>query len=375
MEIRTYLPGLHGLRAIAAFLVIIVHIELFKSNWGLPNWHDNRLISDLGTIGVDFFFVLSGFLITYLLFHEKESYNKINLRSFYIRRVLRIWPLYYVVLILVFFVLPFTGYPEIPGKDIHDNFYERLALFTFFLPNVSKAFYDFVPYGGIMWSVGVEEQFYLFWPIIIAFSNKYLKSIITVFFSLLFLKALALLPYFSEFENVNSIKKMLAMFRIEIMTIGGIGAWLLYYKKSLVRKYLFGGFSQFVSYTGIFLVVYFLPSFLNDAKHVVMGCFFIVIILNVSSNSGSFIKLENDVFKFLGNISYGMYMYHMIIANGFISLGIVLGLDSYRFEIFIYSGTFVFTVLVSHFSYTLLEKPFLKLKTKFSLVQSGLKLK
>ncbi|MDB4274068.1 acyltransferase, partial [Algibacter sp.] len=115
-----YLPGLHGLRAIAAVLVIITHVELFKAKWGLPNLYNYKLIQDFGTIGVDFFFVLSGFLITYLLFKEKEKYNKVSVKSFYIRRVLRIWPLYYFVLILVFFILPFIGYPEVPGLNIHD---------------------------------------------------------------------------------------------------------------------------------------------------------------------------------------------------------------------------------------------------------------
>ena len=372
---KIYLPGLHGLRAIATVLVIITHVELFKAKWGLPNLYKYKLIQEFGTIGVDFFFVLSGFLITYLLFKEKEKYNKVSIKNFYIRRVLRIWPLYYIVLILVFFILPFIGYPEVPGLNIHDDFYERLTLFTFFLPNVSKAFYDFVPYGGIMWSVGVEEQFYLIWPLILAFSNKYFKNIVSVFVFLILIKALTILPVFDNFDHTIGIRKFLAMLRLEIMAIGGIGAWLLYFKKKSVHAYLLNDFIQIISYTSIFVIIYFLPSSLNEAKHIFLGFLFIIIILNVSSNNRSFIKLENKYFRFLGNISYGMYMYHMIIANGFIYLGITLGFDSFSFNISVYTFTLFFTILVSHYSYVVLEKRFLKLKSKFSVIHSGLKVK
>lgn len=379
MEKKTvYLPGLHGLRFIAAALVIITHVELFKARWGLPNLYSYKLISDFGTIGVNFFFVLSGFLITYLLFKEKEKYGKVYIGSFYLRRLLRIWPLYYFVLILVFFVLPMIEYPEVPGLNIETDFYDRLTLFSFFLPNVSKAFYDFVPYGGIMWSVGVEEQFYLIWPLILSSSKKYFKNFVLFFITLVTVKIIFTLPSLQVIDYIDGIKKFLAMLRIEIMIIGALGAWILNFKKKLMSKYLLNNFIQIIAYSGIGLVIFFLPPILDDGKHIILGFLFILIILNVSSNRNSFFKFENRLFRFLGNISYGMYMYHMIVAGGVITF-IQPIIQSYNCNIFItnifiYLLVFGLTILFSYLSYNYIEKPFLKIKDRFARISSGIKI-
>lgn len=372
-ETSVYLPGLHGLRFIAAILVIITHVELFKSRWGLSNIYSSRLVKDFGTIGVDFFFVLSGFLISYLLFIEREKTSNISIKKFYLRRILRIWPLYYIIVLLVFFILPIVSYPEIPGLDITKNYSERLILFSFFLPNVSKAFFDFVPYGGVMWSVGVEEQFYLLWPLIIGYSTKYLRNIVTFFILFILIKVCILLPFFNNFEFIFSLKKLFAMLRLEIMAIGAIGAWLIYFNKTTVEKYLFSIALQIISYLGVFIVIYFLPKELNDTKHIILGFIFLIIILNVSSNSKSLIKLENKVLRFLGNISYGMYMYHMIIAGGIISLFHNSSLDIFTFNIIVYGLVILITIFISYLSYRFIEKPFLKLKNKFTIIKSGSK--
>ena len=103
---NVYLPGLNALRFFAAFLVIVTHIELLKGQLGFSNSWKFLEQFNLGGLGVYFFFVLSGFLITYLLIHEKEKTGTIKIKAFYIRRLLRIWPLYYFITLLAFFILP-----------------------------------------------------------------------------------------------------------------------------------------------------------------------------------------------------------------------------------------------------------------------------
>jgi peptidoglycan/LPS O-acetylase OafA/YrhL len=102
---KIYFQGLDGLRAIAAILVVIGHIELVKKSFNLVNLQDGGgpFYLYLGGHAVTFFFVLSGFLITYLLIKEKENNNSISIKSFYWKRILRIWPVYYLLFVGVFF--------------------------------------------------------------------------------------------------------------------------------------------------------------------------------------------------------------------------------------------------------------------------------
>src|SRR5918998_5183317 len=114
-QTKVYFPGLNGLRFFAAMLVVFGHVELLKEYHGYSNIHSNLAVYELGRMGVTFFFVLSGFLISYLLFAEQKSAGTISIRKFYIRRVLRIWPLYFLIVILAFFVLPRLPFFNIPG--------------------------------------------------------------------------------------------------------------------------------------------------------------------------------------------------------------------------------------------------------------------
>lgn len=105
---KVHFPGLNGLRFIAALSVIIGHVELIKLDYGIYNFKNTIpfYTNTAGHLGVVLFFVLSGFLITYLLLVEKDKYGKVAVKKFYIRRVLRIWPLYFLILVIVFLLFP-----------------------------------------------------------------------------------------------------------------------------------------------------------------------------------------------------------------------------------------------------------------------------
>ena len=123
-----HFPGLNGIRAIAAISVILLH-----SNQMLPIFNQNPLFkgTEIAELSVVLFFVLSGFLITFLLLEEKERFGKINVKNFYLKRILRIWPPYFLALILA--VLLFPLYKSIPGNP-KDNFLETILLFSLILP-------------------------------------------------------------------------------------------------------------------------------------------------------------------------------------------------------------------------------------------------
>ena len=136
---QIFFPGLNGLRFFAALFVLITHLELFKHLNGFPDIWNNPLILSFGSIGVDLFFVLSGFLITYLLLAEKGATGDISLKQFYIRRMLRIWPLYFFIVFLTFLIMPL--FPLFPfSQGVKSNYFQKVTLYIFMLPNVALAF-------------------------------------------------------------------------------------------------------------------------------------------------------------------------------------------------------------------------------------------
>ena len=121
-----YFPGLNGLRFLSALAVIITHVELMQDKLGLENLWNDLLVHNLGVIGVSFFFVLSGFLITYLMIEERDSFKSFSVKSFYLRRIFRIWPLYFLILILGFFILPKVTYVPFFSENLESQFFPKL---------------------------------------------------------------------------------------------------------------------------------------------------------------------------------------------------------------------------------------------------------
>ncbi len=176
-----FFPNLNGLRFVAASLVMIGHTQDWKSFYGLNSVASVPFFSKIGSLGVTLFFVLSGFLITYLLLAEKSTYGTINIKKFYLRRVLRIWPLYYLILIIGLFILSKVAFFVLPGapKSLQEHYHLQILLFLI-LPNISQVAFTFVPYVAQTWSIGVEEQFYFIWPIILKHFKNHLQILIFI---------------------------------------------------------------------------------------------------------------------------------------------------------------------------------------------------
>lgn len=375
---HVFFPGLNGLRFLAAFAVIITHIELLKGAFGFQHMWKHPLFFNLGGLGVYFFFVLSGFLITYLLFSEKEVLNTINVRSFYLRRILRIWPLYYLVLIIGFFVLPQFDIINISylEKSFSENFWSQFVLYLFILPNLAFSIFSAVPHVGQAWSIGVEEQFYLFWPLLVKYTRKYLAVFLVLIAVILSVKAgvLMLTKLYPQNVTIEAVKKLVAMSKFECMALGSIGAYFLYYKKHLVEKYVYSQWLHLLCWLMIPVLIFFTPEVIQDGIHLVYSILFIIIILNIASAPNSFVKLETPLFNFLGKISYGLYMYHMmIIPIVLVTLRAFLipSTNIWVINIIIYSSVILLTILVSALSYKHFETAFIYTKKKYSIVTSG----
>jgi len=377
---RVYFPNLNGLRFSAALLVIIHHVEQIKKIYGLPNAYTRPFVQIIGELGVILFFVLSGFLITYLLLEEEHQTGTIVIRNFYMRRILRIWPLYFLIVILALGILPNISQFILPDYDrarIYSNLFGKIVLYLFFLPNLVAPAFGIVPYASHTWSIGTEEQFYLTWPALLKYIKKHRLLLMLVI--LLGYLLIARLLYSSRTDFLPfkyEVSLFWRTFNIDCMAIGGFFALLLHGKSPALRffqnKYLFYAvlvFTAVLMYRGS----YFPILFIHGAKFEYLykefySFWFGILILNFASNREIFLNLDAWPLKYLGKISYGLYMYHPIAIVLAFKLA---SLFQSALNILIYLLTLIIVIVIASVSYKYYESYFLKFKGKFSVIASG----
>ena len=367
---RVYFPNLNGLRFIAALLVIIHHIEQFKSIYGIQNNWQSGVIQILGEQGVSLFFVLSGFLITYLLLEEEKQTGTIKLKDFYIRRILRIWPLYFFIGFLALVVLPQFPMMIIPGYEldfVYRHIQTKMILFLLFLPNLMPYLGGIIPYASQTWSIGTEEQFYLVWPLLMKNIKKHRVALMLLIIAGYILTARALWSSHTDFLPFKYyISGYWSLFNIDLMAIGGLLAILLHTENKFL-KYIRNNFAFYVS----LIVVLYMFKQAVMIEHIYKETYAVlygIIILNFASNPKIHFNLEARSFNYLGKISYGLYMYHPIALVLTVLLAKWTGLIT---NIFIYPVGILLTIVLAGLSYRYFETFFLKLKRRYSTVQSG----
>lgn len=379
-NVRVYFPNLNSIRFVAALAVMIHHIELTKYWFGQPNIYTSSFVGGVfGQLGIILFFVLSGFLITYLLLAEQQATDTISIKNFYIRRILRIWPVYYLIVFLGLFIIPHIKEMAVPGytEAIHDHFLSKTLMFLSFIPDVAYAMYKHVPYAEQAWSVGVEEQFYVIWPLLIAMvvrKKKTLSMLIGVigFYTAIKIISILLNNKYETNVAINEFYQFWQNFCIDCMAIGGIGAYLLFYKKEKVLNLLYNKYLQIALYVivfGITIKGFTIPYF----TYQLYALIFVVLILNLASNPKSVINLEYKWLNYLGKISYGLYMYHNIVLAACLKFLIHEGitLKTVWGNVLYYAVAITMTVIIASLSYEYFEKWFIKTKIKYSKIVSG----
>lgn len=353
-----YFPGLNGLRFIAATLVVFHHIEQYKFWLGLPNSWGSAGLDQLGHQPVSFFFVLSGFLITYLLLKEQKKKGSIDILGFYQRRVLRIWPLYFVIVVLTISVV---------STSLH--FFETridsltVLCLVLFIPNLLRITNPMIAGANQLWSVGIEEQFYLFWPLLIRrFSNHSLSFLLVFILS----KGLMQLGVHSlaEVGLVSpGLVKMVDLFQVEKMAIGAIGGVFIFRHQNRAIRLITNKSITIISL--IFLFVSFSFDHSNWLIGYLEAALFTGVIINVIHRDRLHHILEHRVLKYLGDLSYGIYMWHTIVIAVLLnSLMAFEGQFHWIWNLCLYLGAPVLTIIIAHISYHYLELPFLRFKNK-----------
>jgi peptidoglycan/LPS O-acetylase OafA/YrhL len=366
MSGKTHFPGLDSLRFLAAFFVFLDHVPMNQGSAGLPNPHWGALFFR-GAPAVAFFFTLSGFLITYLLLEERQRNGEIAVGRFYLRRACRIWPLYFVVVAfgLTFYnaVLPRLGisYPVEYDLGI------AVILYSFFLPNVMNGLYRV---GGILnplWSIGVEEQFYLAWApamrrfhhVLPLLAGGLLAGSFTIF----------CLNHQQAFGG-GAVQGIVGQLRFHFMAMGALCAWALRrHRERFLALPVFASRAAHRLLLAILVEYYLLGLipwgwFFEEAVQVILYAWLIV---TVGSNPRNAVRLANPAFEFLGTISYGIYMWHMVAVYG--TSALFQATDWWRGNLWLYSFAYYgvalgATVLLAYFSLRWLERPFLRLKDR-----------
>lgn len=374
-----YVPQLDGLRFIAFFLVFLSHSP--QDIAGLvPIDFIQAILTRLctfGWMGVDIFFCLSSFLITSLLLREQNMAGTISLRRFYIRRALRIWPLYFLVLALVFLVFPIIGFmgPVIGNADYYALVRNHLFPFMVFLGNFSYAFFAPTLTAALapLWSISVEEQFYIVWPLLLSF----LPRIKLRTFWCLLGGILALSIGIRAYIVVNGIPYptvwVNTLTRMDPLVLG-TGVALLYSRVPRIMP----AWAALLLALALFGVATSFPQ-VGASLHTTwqllaigVGC--AALLIGVLYGRFSATILGHPVLRWAGKLSYGFYMYHRIgqvLAAQFISVTLVPGASPAAMKLTQIGFSLAFTILVSTVSYYAFERWFLLLKDRFTLIQSG----
>ena len=366
-----HFPGLNGVRFIAALLVIVDHTELFKSNLGYETIWGNSYSSYLGANGVTIFFVLSGFLITYLLLSEKQ-YGSVNIGNFYVRRILRIWPLYYLILVIGFFIAPHIEFLQVPDYTSDMSKYGgRLLLFSGLLANVAFVYLPTVAFANILWTVAVEEQFYLIWPHLVKRSSSIPRILLVMFLTYVIIKLIAVIAF-----PKDPINDLIYITRFSSMIIGAAGAYLVFKSHQLLNII----YNKYVQIGALFSLALLISNelrvkYLSLYGSEIISIVAIILIMNIATNRSSIVKLENGLWNYLGKISYGLYVYHLFavvvvlkLLPGFIGVGNLSGPVGYAA---VMSCILILVIVISHLSYTCFELPILRIKLKYTSIISG----
>jgi peptidoglycan/LPS O-acetylase OafA/YrhL len=371
---KTYFDNLDGLRFFCFLSVFLFHsfhteIPSIKES-GVFEFVKFNLFGN-GFLGVNFFFVLSGFLITYLLIKEKKRNGQIHIINFWIRRVLRIWPLYFACVFYGFVIFPYTKIMAGAQPNETANIWYYLGFISNF-DYINKGLPD-SPGLGVLWSVAIEEQFYLVWPVILSFFavRKFWIPLVII---------LAGSLVFRAFNDVYKLHEMHTLSCIGDMALGGIGAWLILEKNRFAEKIRtvprYAIVFMYIAFIFVFLFrdEYLLSSYwIRVFERLLISSIMLFIILEQCYAEKSFYKMGNfKTVSRLGLVTYGLYCIHFIIISLIVGLSKKSGTNTSTWQVVLMEPavSLILTVIVSFISFKYFETPFLKLKERFDFSKS-----
>jgi peptidoglycan/LPS O-acetylase OafA/YrhL len=368
-----HVPALDGIRGLAVLGVMAEHYEIrdwpWRAGWS-PVWHAIQL----GGIGVDLFFVLSGFLITGILLDTRSRSH--YFRTFMLRRALRIFPLYYVALVIIFVLVPLAlpaQFPDTPGA-VQVWYWSYLA--NFLLAGWGWASGALL--GAHFWSLAVEEQFYLFWPLLVWLCSR---RALTLACAVCVLGALALRMWAFDLGEDHLVSYTLMPMQMDNLAIGALGALAIRSDRARIAL------GQIV--LPATLVLGLCALLLEQHQHWAIHTDFVAATFGHSLWAmffgalvflGATLPRERVLTRLLaarglrtlGKYSYGLYVWHYIVLNILRSMGFsaAAAVSTANSEVFGHTAfigvNFLLTASMAALSWHCLEEPVLSLRFRIS---------
>jgi peptidoglycan/LPS O-acetylase OafA/YrhL len=357
-----HIQALDGIRGLAIVLVLFFHYGRSARDFGFQN--PLLSASEFGWVGVDLFFVLSGFLITGILYDARGS--KKYFRNFYARRSLRIFPLYYLALVVVLVLAALW-----PGAGVWPTF--SPLWFVFYLSNV--AMITQAPLGaGILshfWSLAIEEHFYLFWPVLVFFAAR--QRLMAIAAGLLvFSLSLRVMLAFSGAMSPEAFY-FLTPLRLDGLVVGAICSLAVRGAEGVMPWSRAGWMAMLGGGAAVLLIVLFARtlSYHNIAMQT-FGFTFLAVafggLLLVTLSFGPANRIfSHPVLRWFGRYSYGLYVWHPIVnvLLFYTSIKALFGVQGALASLLYLVFAFSMTLAVALASYHFMEKKFLSYKSRF----------
>lgn len=359
---RRYFHTFDALRFFAFFKVFLLHIPIVAFPWF-------NYIKAGGGIGVQFFFVLSGFLITYIILEEKKRTGTLDLKNFFVRRVLRIWPLYYLMVLVAYttpFILEHFLHLSSSSEGYEPNIWVSLTFLENYKMMITGDHANVSPLS-VMWSLCIEEHYYLVWGLLLYFlSPKRLPLVIGVCLIVGLLSRwiyyLVGIPASDLFTN------------IDLFAFGAIPAYAVVYLPNRLEGLLSSiSMLQKRLFVLLLIIVVTLSSQRanSDQDFILLtsllgGVFMMLIAFTLPTKR--YLKIsDNNILSRMGVYTYGLYLYHTLVINLLLKIFAKGGIDINEpvSAIMFFSVSLIGSLVCSILSYHLFEKLFLRLKRYF----------
>jgi peptidoglycan/LPS O-acetylase OafA/YrhL len=376
-----HLHGLDGLRGVACLAVFVDHVEQYAEWLSWPHIY-GRALQVLGRQGVELFFVLSGYLITYRMLLDQRARGRVSIAGFYVRRALRIWPLYYLVVLVAFVVVPWQMH-HAAGAYVRDawGWYldgipgdGRLLLYVVLLPHIAYFTATPVLCAAHLWSIGVEEQFYLVWPWLMRLAGRRPLAM----FTLVVLAGFALndlvfawsepLGRWVGGETLEHLRMYADDAHMEAMAIGAFVGWGAVHERPVLERLAADPFTRVLAVLALPFGWYFYFEWHTELGPALVYAFALAML---SHGPRSRFLAWRPVAA-LGRRSYAFYLFHpfalFVLALAFERAGLLANaLAAWPFRI----AGLLLTLGLAEIAHHFVEVPTLRLKDRLAELVEG----